>query len=238
MSGQLPIDAWAYENKTFIMKKFPGNLLLPVVLFMATGNISYAFTGLPAYADLPVTWLYLKTAINDNSVSVNWGTMAEPYNHRFELERSEDGRSFHVIASLSGRGDITNNHYEAMDSGVRKGTTYYYRINMIGPDALPTYSPIVAVRLEKDKDNNLVRLFPNPVSETLIVNLNVERAQTGHITIADLNGSTRFCESVQKTNNSDSNFPIQVGGWPAGWYVLKIITSNGDAQVVRFFIKR
>jgi hypothetical protein len=227
------------RTKTLIMKNLLIKLCTPVVLLSAMVNMSYAFTGLPANEDLPVTWLYFKTEINDNSISLNWGTMAEPEDQRFELQRSEDGESYQVIVTLSGRGDNTgNNHYEAMDNNVKKGTIYYYRISMTGPDGFPVYSRMAAVRLEKNEDNNLVRIHPNPVPSTLIVNFNNERAQSAQITISDFAGNTCFSRPVQKSGNSNGQLPIQVGTWPTGWYVLKIVTSDGNAQAARFFIHR
>jgi hypothetical protein len=222
------------------MKIFLIKLCMPVVLLSAAVNMSYAFTGSLAYVDLPVTWLYLRTGTNDNSISLSWATMAEPENQRFELERSEDGHSYQVIATLTGRGDNTgiNNHYEAMDNKVKKGILYYYRISMIGPDGVPVYSPMAAAKLENNEDDDLVRIYPNPAPSTLIINFNNERARSAQITIADFSGNTFFSRPVQKSVNSNERLPIQVGAWPTGWYVLKIVTSDGHAQVARFFIRR
>lgn len=202
--------------------------LFPVIAI----TVSFAY-------DDPVRWLYVKTKINfNNSVAVNWGVMSEPYDRRFEIERSEDGSSFGVLAGVPGRGSSSgDNHYAVTDNSVRTGVTYYYRVSVIGPDGIPRYSPVVHVRLDNDEEDDLVRLHPNPATETVFIKINKERAGSGQIIISDISGVTRFSCRVEKSSGSETPLSLQVGTWPRGMYLLRIITPYGDSQVERFFVK-
>ena len=186
----------------------------------------------------PVIWIYVKPKINvNNSISVNWGVMSEPPDHRYEIERSDNRQDFQVIANMPGRGsNIGDHHYRALDSKVKKGVIYYYRVSIVGPDGIPRYSPTVSVAMEKNQGDALVSLYPNPAQQTLFIEVNKERAHSGQITISDVAGVTRFDCKVEHAFE-DSPLSVPVATWPRGMYVLSIITPGGDRQASRFFVK-
>jgi hypothetical protein len=212
------------------MRKYYRNLLL--LLMVCVAGKAYAY-------DETVTWLYVKAKKNfNNTISVNWGMMAEPDDHRFEIERSENGQTFYTIATMPGRGaNRGDNHYHTTDAHVRSGVIHYYRISLVGPDGVARYSPAVPLMWENDEGNLLVRLHPNPAPETLFIRFNNERARSGNIIILDSHGVTHFSGRVEQTSRQNTTLPVQVGKWPSGMYVLNFTTSYGDTQAVRFFVK-
>jgi hypothetical protein len=82
--------------------------------------------------------------VNNNRASVRWVTNTESEPFYFDIERSTDGHSFSVIASVNSNNDpgATENNYSFNDPGNVTGIVYY-RINMRNTDGRSSYSRVL-----------------------------------------------------------------------------------------------
>jgi hypothetical protein len=178
---------------------------------------------------LPIELLYFDADAKGESVACTWATASEINNDRFELERSYDHENFELITKVKGYGAGVSSqtlYYMYTDEGICKGTLYY-RLKQVDIDGASTYSNTVAVNCGGEK--TIFTLFPNPVTEKLIVSKSHQ-----------LNFETEVMFSIynifgEKVNDghlyfSDSRHTpaeIDVQSLPPGLYLFEAETIDG-----------
>ncbi|MCX6351912.1 MAG: M1 family aminopeptidase [Bacteroidetes bacterium] len=83
-------------------------------------------------------------------------------------------------------------------------------------------------------DNFNLQLSPNPTNNILHIYGNF-RNQNSKIVLKDLLGKTLY-QAVEKCNNGESNFDIDISKLPAGIYILEV--SDGDNFIAKKVIKQ
>lgn len=179
--------------------------------------------GLMPYA-LPLTLGDFNASKRQNTVQLNWNTLTENNTSHFEIERSTDGSQFTKIGQVSAAGDATDTrYYQFTDLLLPASRTIFYRLRMTDKDQRFRYSRIIAL----NTDNNLLslRLFPNPVSDLLQVQVYAGRKENASIRITDAAGKEVLQKSItlQEGNNGNS---IPVNDLPKGYYILSVVSES------------
>jgi hypothetical protein len=183
------------------------------------GNITLATEG--NLNPLPVRFLSVNALRKQGTVSVNWTTATEWNVDRYEVERSEDGRSFGTItrsAPLSN--NSTGASYTARDAAAPAGTVFY-RIKAVDIDGHLTYSN--TVRLQSSNAVPVVGISPNPASSREVM-LQTEGFAAGSydVVLYDLAGRPVFRQHLTQESGSSNrtlNLPAHLA---AGYYQLHI----------------
>jgi len=117
---------------------------------------------------LPVEWLDFKLKYeNDNLISLFWSTAIEVNNDYFEIEQSEDGKTFKYLAKVQGAGTSNLiNDYSYKHKLNIQGLSYYC-IKQVDFDGNYSYSDFKHINI---KDLGRISMYPNPVFETLNIN--------------------------------------------------------------------
>ena len=89
------------------------------------------------------------------------------------------------------------------------------------------YVEVVLSINQFDKDNQSVKLWPNPVNE--MVNVKLAETIPFRVSITNLLG-----QDVQSNNNFKTNHLLDVSGLKSGIYILTVIPQNGNSQSVKF----
>lgn len=179
--------------------------------------------GLMPYA-LPLTMGDFNASKRQNTVQLNWNTLTETNTSHFDIERSTDGTHFSKIGQVNAAGDATDiKYYQYADQAVPLVKTVFYRLKMTDKDQSFRYSRIIAVTT----DNSLItlRLFPNPVSEIVQVQVYSGRKENALIRITDAAGSEVLHKNItlQEGNNGSS---LSVSHLPSGYYLLTVISES------------
>lgn len=117
---------------------------------------------------LPVELISLNATVEQNNINIAWQTANELNNAGFEILRSLDAKNFDYIAWVESTDYSTDwKSYSYLDSDVKEGKTYYYRLNQKDIDGKSTLSDIVSATLESDNDN--INIYPNPVKGSIYV---------------------------------------------------------------------
>ena len=179
--------------------------------------------GLMPYA-LPLTMGDFTASKRQNTVQLNWNTLTEINTSHFEIERSTDGILFTKVGQVNAAGDATDTrYYQFTDQLLPSARTVFYRLKMTDKDQTFRYSRIIAVTT----DNSLIslRLFPNPVSEMLQIQVYSGRKENARLIITDAAGSEILQKTItlQEGNNGSS---ITVGQLPHGQYILTVIAES------------
>lgn len=127
---------------------------------------------------LPITLVSFEAIRTLAGVQVQWKTVQEINNERFEVERSTNGLEFEVVGTVPGAGNSMGpRYYQHMDRTAQGSTRYYYRLRQIDYDGKSSLSKVVSVN-PLDASSQRWLVYPNPVT-------------TGaDLTIEDLSGAT------------------------------------------------
>jgi len=173
---------------TFISEKFGGNLFEVSEALYLNNSICPA----PECAALPVELASFQGYEENCSVVLDWTTLSETDNEFFKLERSYDGETFEVIATINGAGNSSQPiNYSYTDN--RVSTTNYYRLSQIDLDGTTTTFKTIHINSTcYDEGNSFTmgEVFPNPVANgpVTIKFHSVAAVQNAQIIITDALG--------------------------------------------------
>lgn len=185
---------------------------------------------------LPVTLAGFRARLLDNgTVKVEWATLDETNNDRFEIQRSNDnGRSFEKIGQLAGNGNSTVfNNYEFLDANPQKGSNVY-RIKQVDFDGSFEYSPIALVEVGNGSEPGKVVIYPNPTTNNgqTSVSLSGNWGANTTATLYDFNGR-RVANFMGLQSGSTA---ISLDGIAAGVYQL-VVADAQHSEVTRLVIR-
>jgi hypothetical protein len=101
------------------------------LLFSALGRTaqkksSATYPSLTTAAVLAIKLANFTVKAEGKQVKIEWTTVSEQNNDRFDIEKSIDGRTWKSIATIKGNGTTTNEHsYSAFDNSPGSGINYY-----------------------------------------------------------------------------------------------------------------
>jgi Concanavalin A-like lectin/glucanases superfamily/Secretion system C-terminal sorting domain len=163
---------------------------------IATGNTC---VGMPLSIDL----LAFKATPSVSGNLLTWITANEVNNKGFQIERLMGNGEWLILGFVNAQGKSAT--YDFTDKTPLNAS--YYRLRQIDNDGKETLSKVVSVL---NKENHSLKVYPNPVSNMLIV----ETDNTGDFSILNLLG--------QKVISGKAAQRIDVSALPLGTYFLKI----------------
>ncbi len=93
-----------------------------------------------------------------------------------------------------------------------------------GQFSVHTDTVSIVMSVQENDPSNLVRVFPNPVSDVLEIDLTqMHNSELSQLEMFDLQGRSVWEEPVQ---SSKLTLFVKVGSFPAGWYFIKISSTN------------
>jgi hypothetical protein len=167
---------------------------------------------------LPVTLLQFTAMAVDEKVRLQWVTTNEVNNHHFVIERSSDGIRFSPIGRDEARGNGGGQTtYTNWDNQPLSGMNYY-RLKQVDIDGRFTYSPVIAIRF--DRQAHLVQVFPNPATVAFTLRSGKRFRQ---VTLTDMNGK----RVQQWTPTPDNTYRLQPHA--KGAYLLVLTAEDGTS---------
>jgi hypothetical protein len=140
---------------------------------------------------LPVELIRFETKRLNGTVVLNWATASEHNNSHFEVERSQDGKTWAKLGTVPGNGNsqkiIT---YQFEDRTAELGKIIYYRLKQNDFDGVFEYSYVRVVSDKIEAGTTLTSVYPNPVDKFL--NVKIDEIDTYHIQLIDQTGQVKF----------------------------------------------
>jgi hypothetical protein len=156
---------------------------------------------------------------------LNWVTLSELNNDRFEIQRSSDGAEFEIIGVVNGQGTTNRiSRYEFTDLNPLTGRNYY-RLRQVDFDGKSSFSKVILITLS---DLNIfVTISPNPVShQARIVISGLSAGVTSWLEVCDLNG--KIIRSVELVSPASRHEVLMdVRGFADAVYLLRLKSSRG-----------
>lgn len=173
---------------------------------------------------LPVTLSSISAARQDTKAIVQWTTTDEINNQYFEIQRSEDARTWKAIGkvlskNINGTGKDLNNYQHTDDMPING--INYYRLIQVDYDGTATESRIVSVVMEGLK-NPFSYVYPNPA----ITYFKITTTAGSEVIIYDMFGRVMDRRS---TNSSTQDLSFEVGQLPTGNYFIHVI-QDGNTE--------
>lgn len=187
-------------------------------------NVDYYFNQ-PAYAaNTPYPADGDNISLTENSVKLNWEydkTMVDS----FYIYLSTDG-AFTNPVSISKKANYTA-------SDLVEGQTYYWRVDTKndvaitqGPAWSFTYDGITGIQEKTSEKEGIVSIVPNPVTESAVLNFNLEKSSKIQLDIYDCNGRLIKTVSNKRHAAGTNSININVADLPAGIYMLRLQTDD------------
>lgn len=173
-------------------------------------------------APLALTFSSFNADKNACGIDLHW-TMANNDNAvSFDIERSNDGKTFQSIAQLSIQ---DSPDYVYKDENLKNGM-YEYRIRITEKSGNTIFSDILSMNLNcNDKGN--VMLFPNPSKDMLTVQASVNIHQ-----LKVFSATGQLIETKKSMPNS--RILLDIKDFADGVYLLQITTEDGVKQNLKF----
>jgi hypothetical protein len=182
---------------------------------MVTAPVWYTRADL---ASLPVNFGFFTAQKQGKTVKLNWATEQEINSSHFIIERSDDGRSWNSIATVTAAGNSSNHlEYTAYDNLPLNGTSYY-RIKQVDKDGRLQVSVVRPVNFDKGYS---ITVAPNPAKDFITITLDRINNAASNFQLFDVAGNLVF---TQKTNLSKLN--INTSAFARGLYFIKIINAG------------
>ncbi|MEM9849305.1 MAG: hypothetical protein AAF847_15580, partial [Bacteroidota bacterium] len=175
---------------------------------------------LPLDFILPVELLAFEAKADKDHIDLVWSTASERNNSHFELERSEDGKTFKAIARIQGQGTtLEQADYSYADHEAIPNVLYYYRLKQVDFDGAYEYSEIRAAELAAEV--GAMMLYPNPIGVNQALQVRFfAKALLADFVIMDIH-SRPVLQIKQDLNATGWNtIQIDLDGLAAGTYIL------------------
>ena len=180
-------------------------------------------------APLPVTLTSFTATKEQASAHLKWSTTEETNSERFDVERSQNGKSWNVIGSVASNGESTSlKNYSFTDSLPQAGENLY-RLKMIDRDATFAYSRIQSITFGNEIRS--VYVYPNPVSDRIFLSdADLPTIKTAEL--IDANGNVLVKPSAITKSG------IAVNHLSPGLYLLRMTNINGSITSKKVVIFR
>jgi hypothetical protein len=190
---------------------------------------------------LPVELTAFSASRKGDEVVLNWHTMSEIDNDRFEVQRSTDGVNYETINTVKGHGTTeTPEDYTYTDNFSQQGATYY-RLKQVDYNGTSQLSPIAVVHngnaTEQAAELN-VNIYPNPVQNgsTLHVQIDAPKAEQATFAMMDMTGATALTENANLQSGKNTQ-DISINNLREGMYILRI-DYNGATTTKKIQVRR
>ena len=178
--------------------------------------------GVRSLAPLPVDFISFDARNVNNQVLLTWKVANEENVSHYEVEKSNDGRSFSTIGKVAKAGRDTYTYTDATVINIA-----YYRIKNVDNDGKFKYSSIA--RLVNGKSEIVLKAFPLPVQSKLTLQ-HPTISGKGLVSISAADGRT-VRTLVPANGSMQTN--IDMNGLQNGMYFIRFDSGNGHVQTMK-----
>ncbi|MBL7744427.1 MAG: T9SS type A sorting domain-containing protein, partial [Chitinophagaceae bacterium] len=204
------------------------------LVWSGAGLTDLASNYFPAQTALPVRLISFSGHYFNKQAVLNWETESEQFFSHFEIERSNNGNSYSILATKpsSGNSNAKQSYQFSDDLSAIPGTAFSYRLKMADTDGRFKYSPVIMIRKESDNIKGIV-INPNPVTTaTATVRFTASVAGNVELRLIDLTGKTVWQQQNKIFEGTNSIMFNKPGCLAEGMYVLEMINGR-EVQTIR-----
>lgn len=174
-------------------------------------------------ASLPVKFSLFNVRCNGSGVTVSWKTAQEQNASHYVVERSADGVRWAAVATIKAVGNSTvEQSYSYNDISPLPGDAVY-RVAEYDLDGRSSFT-----RINKSDCNNNTgwKVWPNPVQETLWMNMTAAAPSKATVKVVDGKG-TIVAAQTHAILAGNNQLSINLAQLPAGTYLVVVTWNDG-----------
>ena len=179
---------------------------------------------------LPVKLISFDAFLVNDKVVLNWEAANQTGFNSFIVQKSSEGNVFHDLSKIKSNNPLSVNKYTYTEINPIADKEYF-RLILVDNDGFKKYSGVVFVNgniVISDK----LRLYPNPVSNQLLVNC-AKAGNTATATITNIEGNILLISRIQE---GATEFSIDVSKLTSSIFYL--VYENNGIKAVGKFVKR
>jgi hypothetical protein len=183
---------------------------------------------------LPVTWAGFDASVQRDYTELIWHTASEQNTSHFEVEASEDGRTFKAIseniAAAGNSASLLSYSFRDMDLAPIK----YYRLKQVDIEGTFEYSKIIVAKRTQEANQNFeVKAYPLTSAESKQYQLLLKNtsADISSIQVLDYTGKPVYTENT--TSHSEI---LDLSHLTPGIYMLQV-WNGGEKKVERIVVR-
>lgn len=199
---------------------------------IAFNNTTSAFIYQPE-SSIPIVLIEFLISNTDKSVALKWKSQQENNNERYFIERSNDARTWRVLAEVKAVPYSTvPQNYNYTDESPLPGLNYY-RLRIVNHDGKFGITQVKAARISNSSSKP--GIYPNPATSTATIFVKDENVDNFLVCVYNRNGQfvTRF-----RSENGSNIIQIDVSNLLQGDYTAEVISNTGKRQLLRFMVAR
>jgi len=206
-------------------------------------------TGMSLYEgdqSLPVTLSEFYAKIIDRKVFLHWRTESECENLGFILEKkSEQASDFNTIAdfrsnqALCARGSVSQaTDYKFIDEAIQPEHLLFYRLSSIAYNGQLTTEGVTSIRIpEKQTDEYLLSVKPNPFNQSARISIRHPGFDTGNLKIFSITGELVREIPIIASHAYETTVQWQADGLASGIYFI-CLSAGTERQILKCAIVR
>lgn len=164
---------------------------------------------------LPINNFVLKGSAGNTTTSLSWTFKTARESVSFDIERSDDGKSFSAIANQKGgAGKESYTYSEARSSGWN-----YYRIKSTDAYGLVQYSNTVSMAPAAASDIQLSNVYPNPAKDQFSLTVSTPKGESFRMALYAVTGQ-KVAAMSQQLGAGSQMVSLPVAGIAPGNYLL------------------
>jgi len=175
--------------------------------------------------------------LNNGLVNLDWTVTANKDVKYFTIEKSTDGVHYKLAGTVNAV-DTRSAYgaYKATDNvfGI-KTSKVYYRIKITGANGDVQYSKVAEISLLVNRIS--VKLTPNPVKNSLSINIASNTEKDVQVFIYDITGKLMTTTSAHAQKGYSSIKMNDLDSWARGMYTVKVLSGN-DVFVERMLLTK
>ncbi|MBS1737091.1 MAG: T9SS type A sorting domain-containing protein [Bacteroidetes bacterium] len=184
---------------------------------------------------LPIKLSYFTVGKEGSRVKLEWSTLSEQNNDRFEVEKSNNSQDWNTIATVPGHGSSSQVHnYTIYDENPLNGINYY-RLKQYDFDSHIFLSEIKSLKFD-GVAGLIITVSPNPAKDGINFKLNKSFLSTVTAVLNDANGKIIYTETFRNLQ-ANTNTRLNLNQKPSpGLYVLKL-QGQGISETIKVVVQ-
>lgn len=182
---------------------------------------------------LPITLTNFWVACNNGNKVINFKTTPQVSAASYNIQTSTNGITWSTVATLQAVVNNTNTYQYTYNNA--PSTAVYYKIVAVAANGNTSNSAIIKAAC--NASGNSVKVYPNPVNNTLWLTINNTTVTNANINILNAKGALVLSQKTTLANGVNT-IPIQVANLPSAWYQVIINYANGQPLQTVKIIKK
>ncbi len=203
-----------------------------IFILLSSGIISYSAYSQTDSSFFTVRLSSFDVSFHNNISKLHWKTVCFLQYANFEIQRSANGIDYSTISSFTADRLRCQQPFDFVDSLTGNPGSIFYRINVGNIDGTFYHSAIRRVSIT-GKGFGLVNVYPTIVSGNINFSVISSDKETFRAIILDQRGII-IKEQQNQAPKGLSNYNIQMGNLPAGYYWLQVTNDKGEVKTEKF----